>query len=107
MIGANDLFIAAHTRCLGITLVTNNTRELARITGLNLENWTNPIRSKLAIFALDICPCGQRIGCRLAESGFSFACWQTIHESAVRESMSSQRVPCCNLEMLVGDGFPG
>lgn len=27
MIGANDLFIAAHARCLGLVLVTNNTRE--------------------------------------------------------------------------------
>lgn len=42
MIGANDLFIAAHARCLGITLVTNNTREFARVTGLKLENWTKP-----------------------------------------------------------------
>ena len=27
MIGANDLFIAAHARALGLTLVTNNTAE--------------------------------------------------------------------------------
>ena len=31
MIGANDLFIAAHARCLGLTLVTNNTREFGRV----------------------------------------------------------------------------
>src|ERR1035438_8639649 len=31
MIGANDLFIAAHARCLGLTLVTNHTRELGRV----------------------------------------------------------------------------
>ena len=42
MIGANDLFIAAHARCLGLTLVTNNTREFGRVTGLTLENWTKP-----------------------------------------------------------------
>jgi tRNA(fMet)-specific endonuclease VapC len=39
MIGANDLFIAAHARSLGLTLVTNNTREFGRIQGLRLENW--------------------------------------------------------------------
>jgi tRNA(fMet)-specific endonuclease VapC len=42
MIGANDLFIAAHARCLGMTLVTNNTREFRRVTGLKLENWIKP-----------------------------------------------------------------
>ena len=40
MIGANDLFIAAHARCLGLTLVTNNTREFRRICDLAMENWT-------------------------------------------------------------------
>jgi tRNA(fMet)-specific endonuclease VapC len=40
MIGANDLFLAAHARSLGLTLVTNNTRELRRVSGLLLENWT-------------------------------------------------------------------
>ena len=44
MIGANDLFIAAHARCLGMTLVTNNTREFGRVAGLKLENWTKPSR---------------------------------------------------------------
>ncbi len=39
MIGANDLFIAAHARCLGLTLVTNNTREFACVPGLKIENW--------------------------------------------------------------------
>lgn len=38
-IGPNDLFIAAHARSLGLTLVTNNTREFARVPGLKLENW--------------------------------------------------------------------
>jgi tRNA(fMet)-specific endonuclease VapC len=40
MIGANDLFIAAHSRSLGLTLVTNNTREFRRVSKLVIENWT-------------------------------------------------------------------
>jgi len=40
MIGASDLFIAAHARSLGLTLVTNNTREFGRVRNLALENWT-------------------------------------------------------------------
>jgi tRNA(fMet)-specific endonuclease VapC len=40
MIGANDLFIAAHARSLKITLVTNNTDEFGRVQDLNIENWT-------------------------------------------------------------------
>ena len=40
MIGANDLLIAAHARCLGLTLITNNTREFKRVRGLAVENWT-------------------------------------------------------------------
>lgn len=39
MIGANDLFIAAHALFLGLTLVTNNTREFGRVPGLKIENW--------------------------------------------------------------------
>ena len=39
MIGANDLFIAAHASSLSLTLVTNNTREFGRISGLATENW--------------------------------------------------------------------
>ena len=39
MIGANDLLIAAHARSLGLTLVTNNTREFARVPKLTVENW--------------------------------------------------------------------
>jgi tRNA(fMet)-specific endonuclease VapC len=42
LIGANDLLIAAHARCLGLTLVTNNIAEFARVKGLTLENWTQP-----------------------------------------------------------------
>ena len=40
LIGANDLFIAAHARSLGLTLVTNNTREFGRVPKLVIENWT-------------------------------------------------------------------
>ena len=40
MIGANDLFIAAHARVQDMTLVTNNTAEFARVGGLAIENWT-------------------------------------------------------------------
>lgn len=43
IIGANDLFIAAHARSLELTLVTNNTREFNRVPGLKVENWTEPI----------------------------------------------------------------
>lgn len=39
MIGANDLFIAAHARSLGLTLVTNNTQEFGRVQKLAIENW--------------------------------------------------------------------
>jgi tRNA(fMet)-specific endonuclease VapC len=39
MIGAHDLFIAAHARTLGMTLVTNNVREFRRVRGLAIENW--------------------------------------------------------------------
>ena len=38
-IGAYDFMIAAHARSLGLTLVTNNTREFTRVNGLRLENW--------------------------------------------------------------------
>lgn len=38
-IGQNDLLIAAHARALGLTLVTHNLRELARVPGLKLEDW--------------------------------------------------------------------
>lgn len=38
-IGANDLWIAAHAYALGLTLVTDNTREFSRIHGLKVENW--------------------------------------------------------------------
>ena len=38
-IGAYDLLIAAHALSLGLTLVTNNVREFARVEGLHLDNW--------------------------------------------------------------------
>ena len=46
MIGANDLFIAAHARALDLTLVTNNTAEFERVKDLKLENWTTPRRRR-------------------------------------------------------------
>lgn len=39
-IGPNDLWIAAHARALGIPVVTNNTGEFGRISGLTVEDWT-------------------------------------------------------------------
>ena len=38
-IGALDTMIAAHALSQQSTLVTNNTREFARVPGLSLENW--------------------------------------------------------------------
>ena len=38
-IGPNDLLIAAHTRALGLTLVTDNMRAFSRVPGLAVENW--------------------------------------------------------------------
>lgn len=46
LIGANDLFIAAHARSLGLTLVTNNTAEFERVPNLKLENWLVPRRRR-------------------------------------------------------------
>ena len=43
MIGANDLLIGAHARCLGLILVTNNMREFGRVERLTLENWMLPV----------------------------------------------------------------
>ena len=39
IIGDNDLWIAAHTRSLGATLVSNNLREFDRVAGLKTQNW--------------------------------------------------------------------
>ena len=38
-IGANDLLIAAHARCVAATLVTNNEAEFGRVPDLKMENW--------------------------------------------------------------------
>jgi tRNA(fMet)-specific endonuclease VapC len=38
-IGVNDLHIAAHARSEGLTLVTHNTREFARVPALQVEDW--------------------------------------------------------------------
>jgi len=46
LIGANDLFIAAHARALGLTLVTNNTAEFTRVSDLRLDNWAVPARPR-------------------------------------------------------------
>ena len=48
LIGANDLFIAAHARSLGLVLVTNNTAEFGRVRGLAIDNWTLPGRRSRA-----------------------------------------------------------
>ncbi|MBI4533540.1 MAG: PIN domain-containing protein [Candidatus Melainabacteria bacterium] len=39
LIGANDLMIAAHSRSLGATIVTNNVREFRRVQRLTVQNW--------------------------------------------------------------------
>ncbi|WP_396268564.1 type II toxin-antitoxin system VapC family toxin [Ideonella sp.] len=41
-IGSLDTLIAAHALSLGATLVTNNTREFAKVPGLLLDNWAEP-----------------------------------------------------------------
>jgi tRNA(fMet)-specific endonuclease VapC len=41
-IGSLDTLIAAHARSMGLTLVTNNTSEFTRVTGLLVEDWTVP-----------------------------------------------------------------
>jgi tRNA(fMet)-specific endonuclease VapC len=43
MIGANDLFIAAHALSLGLTLITNNTRAFKQVRGLSIDNWTTTV----------------------------------------------------------------
>ncbi|KAB7785257.1 type II toxin-antitoxin system VapC family toxin [Methylorubrum populi] len=41
-IGANDLLIGAQALADGSVLVTDNTREFERLTGLTIENWVRP-----------------------------------------------------------------
>lgn len=38
-IGPMDTLIAGHARSAGLILVTNNTREFSRVTGLTVEDW--------------------------------------------------------------------
>ena len=40
-IGPYDTLIAAHAHALGVTLVSNNTREFQRVPGLKVENWAS------------------------------------------------------------------
>ena len=39
MIGNNDLWIAAHARAAGLTLVTSNEGEFRRVRDLKIQNW--------------------------------------------------------------------
>jgi len=41
MIGANDLFIAAHALSVDAILVTHNMREFGRLPDLHVEDWTS------------------------------------------------------------------
>ena len=41
-IGANDLWIACHALAEDATLVTHNTREFGRVSGLALTSWVEP-----------------------------------------------------------------
>jgi len=40
-IGSMDMLIAAHAVSLGVSLVTNNTREFARVASLTIVDWTS------------------------------------------------------------------
>jgi tRNA(fMet)-specific endonuclease VapC len=40
VIGPADLIIAATARAAGAVLVTHNTKEFARVPGLQIEDWT-------------------------------------------------------------------
>jgi tRNA(fMet)-specific endonuclease VapC len=42
IIDGNDLLIAAHALATDAVLVTDNTREFQRVTGLKIENWLRP-----------------------------------------------------------------
>jgi len=39
VIGSLDMLIAAHAKSMGVTLVTNNTKEFDRVSGLVVVNW--------------------------------------------------------------------
>jgi len=38
-IGAHELLVAAHARCLGMTLVSARAREIAQAHGMSVESW--------------------------------------------------------------------
>lgn len=38
-IGEIDTYIAAHAKAMKVTLVTNNVKHFARVSGLKVENW--------------------------------------------------------------------
>ena len=42
LIGALDMLIAAHAKSLNFIVATNNTREFERVSGLTIEDWTQP-----------------------------------------------------------------
>jgi tRNA(fMet)-specific endonuclease VapC len=44
-IGANDLWIACHALADAATLVTHNTREFKRVSGLQVEDWASEATS--------------------------------------------------------------
>jgi tRNA(fMet)-specific endonuclease VapC len=46
-IGNYDLLIAAHAMHEGLTLVTNNTKEFNRVSGLKIENWIEQGKSSV------------------------------------------------------------
>ena len=41
-IGGYDVLIAGHARSAGLAVVTNNTREFSRVTGIEILDWTSP-----------------------------------------------------------------
>lgn len=41
-IGAHDMLIAGQARARGLVVVTGNTREFERVSGLRVENWLTP-----------------------------------------------------------------
>jgi tRNA(fMet)-specific endonuclease VapC len=43
IIGPNDLLIAAQALASGLTLVTDNIGEFARVDGLQIQNWLNEV----------------------------------------------------------------
>ena len=45
-IGPLDTQIAAHALALGVTLVSNNTREFERVPGLRLTNWVSEVAAR-------------------------------------------------------------